>query len=465
MSVRTNNLPAAALLAEFLGHRDAGGGEMELVRTTAAAVREYMLAGSPFLGPDFGGVVEIPLTFSTTTTDSDPGAGTLRLNHATQTSATQIYVDLADSAAADITAALDGLIIGSRIVLAKAADRQSFIVATLTARASPAGYRKLTITQIGSGGSAFADGDALVLIYADAALVLAAAFGIVPGTVLRCDEDGWFGGPLTEEDIPEFTELSVDGFPVATEVYARAAAVRRGHLAGLTLSAAGGTATFGIAAGEAADSTAARIMKLAAAITKTTAAWAAGSGNGALDTGTIANNTWYHAFEIERSDTGLIDAVVSLSPTAPTMPANYDYKRRIGSMKTDGSAQWIKFIQFGDEFLWDVPVADIGAADHNMASTLRPLTVPSGIKVQANIAISQYNANICYSMFTSPDQVDTAPNGNSMFSLVSNPSVYGSGRFWIFTNTSRQIRTRSNEDGSLIYGITHGWIDRRGQDD
>ena len=47
-------------------------------------------------------------------------------------------------------------------------------------------------------------------------------------------------------------------------------------------------------------------MTLAAAISKTTSAWAVGTGNGALDTGTIANSTWYHVYVIERTDTGAL---------------------------------------------------------------------------------------------------------------------------------------------------------------
>jgi hypothetical protein len=49
------------------------------------------------------------LTFSTTTTDSDPGAGTFRFNDATFASVTQLYIDNADAAGGDITAWLDSL--------------------------------------------------------------------------------------------------------------------------------------------------------------------------------------------------------------------------------------------------------------------------------------------------------------------------------------------------------------------
>jgi hypothetical protein len=73
------------------------------------------------------------------------------------------------------------------------------------------------------------------------------------------------------------------------------AAVLRGQLWGLTLSTAGASATFSVAAGEAADSTSVDLMVLPSSISKTTSAWAVGTGNGGLDTGAIAASTWYHA--------------------------------------------------------------------------------------------------------------------------------------------------------------------------
>jgi hypothetical protein len=49
------------------------------------------------------------LTFSTTVTDADPGAGTFRLNNALFASVTQLFIDNLDAAGADITAWLDAL--------------------------------------------------------------------------------------------------------------------------------------------------------------------------------------------------------------------------------------------------------------------------------------------------------------------------------------------------------------------
>ena len=88
-------------------------------------------------------------------------------------------------------------------------------------------------------------------------------------------------------------------------------------------------ATFGIAAGVAADSTAAAMMSLASAYTKTTAAWAVGSTSGALDTGVIAASTWYHVYLIRRTDTGVVDVRFGIADYA-------DVRRLAGELSSSG---------------------------------------------------------------------------------------------------------------------------------
>lgn len=92
-------------------------------------------------------------TFSTTTTDSDPGAGTLRFNNATPASVTQLYVDDADYATTDIQtwlASLDDAIgaIKGRITIQSTSDPTKKIVFTLSAWTTATGYKKLTVAHV-----------------------------------------------------------------------------------------------------------------------------------------------------------------------------------------------------------------------------------------------------------------------------------------------------------------------------
>ncbi|WP_441256057.1 hypothetical protein [Tardiphaga sp. 285_C5_N1_2] len=243
--------------------------------------------------------------------------------------------------------------------------------------------------------------------------------------------------------------------------------VLRSNLVGLTLSAAGSTATFGIAAGVAADSTNVSMMSLTSAYTKTTAAWAAGSGNGSLDASTIAINTWYHVYQIQRPDTGVVDVCISTSASAPTtggnIPAAYTLSRRIGGMKTDGSSQWTKFIQLGDEFYWDVPVTDINAVALGTTSTLYAMSVPPGLSVDLLGEFFFTNATAALLLIQSPlvsTQSANTPAGN--LTMLSNTGSNSTRK--VMTDISRQIRAVSSIASSTLFGVTLGWTDRRGRD-
>lgn len=240
----------------------------------------------------------------------------------------------------------------------------------------------------------------------------------------------------------------------------------RSFLAGLGMSTAGSSATMTVAAGTAADSTNVAMMTLASAMAKTTSAWAAGTGNGGLDTGTIANSTWYHFYQIAKAD-GTTDVLFSTSVSSPTMPSGYVYKRRIGSGRTNGSAQWVKFVQDGDTFQWDVPVADVNTSSTAANRTLYTLSVPTGLRVQANVSVAHFSSvtSTHATLLTDPSTADTAPS-LSAFTIAGSNQTSGAthgGMASVYTDTSARIGARSMFINTLNIN-THGWIDRRGRD-
>jgi len=118
-----------------------------------------------------GTAMAIPYTFSTTTTDSDPGAGILRLDNATQASATAIRVDLLGSDTTDYTAIIDDFdsstnTITGQIRLVKASDPTKWLVFNVTAVDASSGYRNITVTNVDSSGvDPFSDADDLILMF------------------------------------------------------------------------------------------------------------------------------------------------------------------------------------------------------------------------------------------------------------------------------------------------------------
>lgn len=118
-----------------------------------------------------GTAYAIPYVFSTTTTDADPGAGFLRLSSATQNASTVIRTDLTGADGTDWTSVLDTFdastsTIKGQIRIVKLSDPTKWLTFSLTARATPTGYRNLTVVNIGgSSTSPFVNGDAILLMF------------------------------------------------------------------------------------------------------------------------------------------------------------------------------------------------------------------------------------------------------------------------------------------------------------
>lgn len=247
----------------------------------------------------------------------------------------------------------------------------------------------------------------------------------------------------------------------------------RGHLYGLTLSnnATDATNDIDIAAGSAAsDAGQYYVMILASSLTKRLdAAWAVGTGNGGLDTGSIADTT-YHVWLIQRSDTGVVDALFSASATAPTMPTGYDRKRRIGSIIRKSGAI-LAFTQSGDEFLLATVQEDVSQTNPGTSALTLTLTVPAGIVVDALLhtrAVNSANLVTFAVYISSLVQNNESITGSKINLIAMSGSNYARETTQDLsrrTDTSRRIRalaSASDANCTLIVG-TYGWVDLRGR--
>ncbi len=126
-------------------------------------------------GSSGGGGMGFRFTYSATTTDSDPGAGTLRGNNVTLSSVTALFVDVAEFGGTDVTAWLDSLddytgAIKGIVRLSSQSDPTKWIEYTMTGWTTASGYRKLTVAyKDGPGGLTTTAGDTfLAFDYASA---------------------------------------------------------------------------------------------------------------------------------------------------------------------------------------------------------------------------------------------------------------------------------------------------------
>jgi len=213
------------------------------------------------------------------------------------------------------------------------------------------------------------------------------------------------------------------------------------------------------------DDSAYTSMQLSSPITKRIDdAWAVGSGNGGLDTGSVALSTWYHVWLILRPDTGVVDVLFSTSATSPTMPTNYTKKRRIGSVYYTAATGLGLFKQIGDEFLWYTAILDYDGTQ-GTSNANRVLSVPTGVNVEAMIRAYGFDTTtweiLLYSInidFSGPDR--TTYGLPTLFGVASSGNTQ---TLRITTDTNARIRSRADAAGRTLRIATDGWIDTRGR--
>ena len=274
------------------------------------------------------------------------------------------------------------------------------------------------------------------------------------------------------------TSMAASGTNKATALGTLLGALTSNVISGLTLSnnTTDASNDIDIAAGVAtvSDGSNWHLASLASTLVKRLdAAWAVGTNQGGLDTGSEASATWYHVWLIQRSDTGVVDVLFSTSATAPTMPTNYDRKRRIGAIYNDGSSVIRPFVQRQNLFLWKAMLNDVNAANPGTSAVLRVLSVPTGVEVVARFTFVlldvTYGGSANYGYAVSPHLDDVAAGAfTSQVSTVGATAtqVYSNSFVMAQTNTSAQVRTRiSISDADIYVRInTDGWVDPRGND-
>jgi len=268
--------------------------------------------------------------------------------------------------------------------------------------------------------------------------------------------------------------------------------VFKGQLSGLAVNndASDLNNNINFAIGSASDSTGVANITLTSPIVKQLdTVWSAGTLGGGLDTGTKTSSQSYHMFIIKNPSNGLVDALFSLSATAPTLPSGYTLFRRVASMYTDASANWAQFSQHGDYFF--PSATQVGYSVDNVAAVTNTAIgigfVPQGIQVKLigqGHCSAVNNQTTGYAWFSAIGQSAPAANsvtmggGNVESSVMMASGSHTAGEasanwhqnqttFVLLTNTSAQIILTSNP-GSLGGNVNvrvrvQGWIDARGQ--
>lgn len=120
--------------------------------------------GGTGTGGGSGGATGLEYTASSTTTDSDPGIGTLRWDNATQASATTLYIDNADGDSTSLVTLWAGLAAGSFLTITEATDADVWQVWKVTATpVNGTGYYKFPVTLQAQEGGNITNGTSILL--------------------------------------------------------------------------------------------------------------------------------------------------------------------------------------------------------------------------------------------------------------------------------------------------------------
>ena len=215
--------------------------------------------------------------------------------------------------------------------------------------------------------------------------------------------------------------------------------------------------------GGAVDATGVTQMSLTSALGKQSdVVWAAGGTTaaplGGLDTGVVGNSDYY-IWLISRPDTGVVDVLFSLSSTAPTMPANYTYKRLIGWFKRVGGTI-VAFHTYeteggGLELNWDVPTLDVNlAATLTTARRTDAVKVPLNFSVVAHVNIYITDAAANFAWICCPDQTDAAP------SIVAGPLGNQFSAATVTASTLQAMFIRTSSTGTIAARSQTATIDQ-----
>ena len=221
-----------------------------------------------------------------------------------------------------------------------------------------------------------------------------------------------------------------------------------------------------ISIGAAFDSTKSTSINLLSSITKQIdAVWAEGTNLGGLFSGTVAIDTWYAVYIIEKDIDGTVDAGFDISPIAANIPVGYTKYRRIGWVLTDASSNIIAFRDFensgGTVYReWYAFKSDSSGALGTLNRVLLTVTAPPNSAVSfsaritfAGVARAWYKSTSFSDSGLGTASHDARTDSGATFCLVSMKDVP------VDENSQIAIKVSDVTVGPLI--LTHGYLDRR----
>lgn len=193
------------------------------------------------------------------------------------------------------------------------------------------------------------------------------------------------------------------------------------------------------------------------------------TGANALDTGTIAIDTWYAIHAIAKDD-GTTALLASTSATTPTMPSGYTYSGRIGWVRTiHASATLYGTWQLGRRAQYIVGLAQTSALPGIFAGAVGTYSdtapvwqaesissvVPTTASVIDFILTNRYNNGVAANLITAPNNSYGGPRGtNPCWNYFDSGTVGTQTVSMLLESTNIYFASSATGGGALATGWT-----------
>lgn len=239
---------------------------------------------------------------------------------------------------------------------------------------------------------------------------------------------------------------------------------------GLTLAPYSGDPDAGItiAPGYCTDSTRTAILALDTSLTKRIdATWSMGSGAGGLESGSVAANTYYYPWLIQRESDGTLDALFSTSRTSPALPSGWEAGRRLGVVRTDASSGVIDFVQYGDDFYYREKFLAGGSVSTSGVIYDLSIYAPPLMLGHFGLYMSNTSSTTSVVRVYHYNEDTSAPVTTSNYDLIAESDInprYSTARD-ILVDPSSKIRFKfggyAASAHTTFFATTYGWRDLR----
>jgi hypothetical protein len=192
------------------------------------------------------------------------------------------------------------------------------------------------------------------------------------------------------------------------------------------------------------------IASLSALTKRLDATWVVGTNQGGLFSGSKANSTWYHCFAIYNPTSGAVDCGFDTSVTAANIPSGYTKYKRVGSIKTNGSANILGFYQSAKIFNLVTEVVEYNSPTPPTTLTALSITAPLGVITRAFL---KCELNVGPSTAASMSLKSLTSLQQSIINVQENDSD-GIAFPSILTDTSSQIQYKSSSASVQQFTIT-----------